>query len=113
MQNGSKKIYLHTLETPIYFQTGAFSGFLAKYIFKVDGFDKVIGLNPMYIKTNRRLPGIGAAIKLLKTGNDKSILVKELPGELKDKSSVCFQVTEEVWNLFLKLVEDDRQSSSR
>jgi hypothetical protein len=110
MQNDSKKIYLHTLETPVYFQTGAFSGFLAKYVFKLDGFDKVIGLNPVFIKNDKRLPGIGTVVKLLMDEDNqkkKTVISRELPGDLKDKSFVSFDVTEEIWNLFLKLVKDD------
>lgn len=102
------KIYICTLKIPLYFQLGVFNGFLAKFVYKLEGIDKILGIDNRYLPNPNRLPGIDYLIKVLSFGVENATVTREIPKDfLKNViSTVSFEVTDETFNLIKEEFHD-------
>ena len=106
----NKPIHFYVLDTPIFIKMGPFSGFSAKFVMRLDGENRVIGVNPNYLRgSNNKLPGLGQIVTLIE--KDTKLLLYTKPinysvtKELHDP--LVFDVDESVTKLILDYINDN------
>ena len=100
-------IYICILKRPLYFQLDAFKGFRATFVYKLEGIDKILGINNEYLPESNKLPGIDYLVKVL-FGKENGTVTRGIPEDfLKNViSTVSFEVTDETFNLIKEEFHD-------